>query len=657
MGFEATLSDSPPLLSETFLNALTPALRCPKVLAFTTFAFLLFPFRTILEAAEMHPLDLVPESVALYIEIPNAASNVKRIVESKLAERAKSFPPLQQFVQGSGIQQWNKIEKAVEGVSGKPLTDLILGACSESVVIAVSIPDDSNPKGVVIARAREAAAIEQAIETWRRLSPKQIEETRRHLNRDYIRRAKSSNSEDAIFFAIINRLLVLSDQEEPILTAIKLHESAQNKLTSPTESKPLRRSINEADIHRSSRQKLPVDAIAYLHIPARRWDRVLNEGARKDPESVPFVEAWKHVDSLNAALRFDEGFTLDAFLQLDQDHLPAIWKEVATLNHSTSKLSGITKNEQHVALNDSETKTSWSSVLPQNAVLAICGRSNFKPLLTWWTNSAKEAKQDEFIRNRRILKSLLLGRDFFDEVFPTVLNQVTMVATSTEAPDPQTAPFDVTGHFKWSHLINSDSSSPNSNQLHRSIDNGLLFGMNYVSAYLAHQSPESRVQVNSEESTSDTLRWLDGFAQWQPAYRIDSTSLTITSSKSRLNESSLRLRIRGEDAHKVNDADSTTGSSRRLAAFESRFFPDVTQLIWLDSNQARKVLTTHREWIVSNVSQRSREPRELIASRLNRVVEVLGLFDGAFIASKIELDSLTVKFGFALDSTMPISNP
>ena len=151
-----------------------------------------------LRAAEVSPLDLVGESAALCLEVPRLAETWKRVEHSRMAERVKAFPPFERFVDGPGFQQWTFIEKFVAQATGQSLSEQLLGLCSESLVVAVYLPEGEKPQGVAIARARDSASVWKAVDSWGKLEPQHIDKPRQHRGQTYIQRAKSSGSKEVL---------------------------------------------------------------------------------------------------------------------------------------------------------------------------------------------------------------------------------------------------------------------------------------------------------------------------------------------------------------------------------------------------------------------------------------------------------------------------
>ena len=569
-----------------------------------------------LRAAEVSPLDLVGESAALCLEVPRLAETWKRVESSRTAERVKAFPPFERFVRGPGFQQWTFIEKFVVQATGQPLSEQLLGLCSESLVVAVYLPEGEKPQGVAIARARDSASLSQAIGSWGKLEPQHVDKSRQHRGQTYIQRAKSSGSKEVLYYAVFDRTLVLSDQEVLVRQAIDFQQAAAARAESREPTGAAVRTLRESPLYRTARARLRDDSSAFLHVNARAWDKALREGAKNDPGAVPVLKVWQHVSVLAASLRFDEGVALDVVAELDRERLPSGWTQCVQSSQAT---------------------TGWAERIPSDALLAMSGRMDVRPLVQMWLATMLEAKPDDFVRGRRVLRSLLTGRDLFDEVLPAVLSDVTIHASAQHDVAVGAAPFELLGSLAWESSAEV-ASSIEPPPLASSLDNALQFGLNFVAGHLAHELPESNVIVGSETTGETTIRWLKGLAPWEPAYGLVAHRLIVASSRASLSRGLVLAALRVAEPR-----------LSRLAKHERRFFPTMTQLVWFDSAQTREALARHSDWIATALAQRSPESKLKIAERLSHLGEVLQLFDAAFLAGSLSEDHVRMVFGGALD--------
>jgi len=537
------------------------------------------------------PLSLVDESVAICLEVPSAERTWTRLQSSQFVERLKEFPPFARLVQGGGFQKWLSVEDYVHRTTGRALSDHLRSACAESLVIAIYTVADQSPEGVVLARARSAESLAQTISAWETLEPQHQKQVKQHQGREYLRWTKSADSRDAIYYVVLGSTLALSDREHRIQQVIEL---------SDPKSKSSARLWKASAAYQLSRSRLPQQAAAYVDLNPRQWDSVVASGVKDSPDGAWIPLVFQQVSAASAALRLDEEVVLDLVVETRNRPLSGLWKPVARATQRAGN---------------------WSSRIPATALLSISSRFNVAPLIQAWVTYAPEARTEDFARGRNLLKSLLQGHDPLTEVLPAVFSDWT-ISVVPSAEDAE-APVELVGQFA---LPESAAA------LSKSLDHGLLLGMSAVAATVSHRQPVTAkpVIVVSEGASVERIHALQGLPIWNPAASVSESVLRVGSSVQALSQI----------------PSSPTSSEDRLAVNEQRYFARASQLIWFDSVQTRAVLSQRRESLARLVPSDS---RERIARQLNRLEDVIRLFDSAFIAGHCEEDHLHVVLGVSLD--------
>ena len=572
-------------------------------------------------AVEVSPLDLVTDSAAVCLEVPNLDATWQRMERSRLAERVRAFAPFQRLLLGAGFQQWTAIENHVTQMTGLPLSEQLRGLCAESLVLAVYLPEGAKPQGMMIARARDAATLSRSVAALNKLEPQHVDQPQQHLGQTYIKRLKSPKSKEVLFYVLFDRTLVLSDHEPLVRQAIEMQQAAVAHAESQKAIDGTIRTLRESPAYRAARARLPENGVAFVHVNSRAWDKTLREGAKNDNEAAVVLEVWRCVSALAGSLRFDEGLALDVVAELDRTQLPSGWTEfVRSTEVSTPQ-----------TLADSR----WSERIPAAALLAVSGGVDVRPLITTWLAVDPGVKSNDFVRTRRVLMSLLGGRDLIVDVLPALLSDITVHASAPEQVADRAAPFELLGQFSWVPKTTSNDDEP---KLAASLDNALSFGLNFLGAYFSSENPESHIVVRSNGDGTTMRRWLEGLPVWEPGYGVVADRLFVASSKTEL------LRVSSMPASLPKQAGST-----RLNDHARRFFTAATQLVWFDSNQTRAALAKHSDWIATTLAGRSEKSKPGIQTRLSRFSEVLQLFDAAFLAGSLHDDHLRVSLGVALD--------
>ena len=575
-------------------------------------------------AVEVSPLDLVADSAAVCLEVPNLDATWQRIERSRLAERVRAFAPFQRLLLGAGFQQWTAVENHVTQMTGLPLSEQLRDLCAESLVLAVYLPEGAKPQGMMIARARDAATLSRSVAALNKLDPQHVDQSQQHRGQSYIRRLKSPKSKEVLFYVLFDRTLVLSDHEPLVRQAIEMQQAAVAHAESQKVIDGTVRTLRESPAYRAARARRPENGVAFVHVNSRAWDKTLREGAKNDNEAAVVLGVWRCVSALAGSLRFDEGLALDVVAELDRTQLPSGWTEfVRSTEVSTPQ-----------TLADSR----WSERIPAAALLAVSGGADVRPLITTWLAVDPGVKSNDFVRTRRVLKSLLGGRDLIEDVLPALLSDITVHASAPEQVADRAAPFELLGQFSWMPKNFATASNDDEPKLAVSLDNALSFGLNFWGVHLSGEHPESDIVVRSNGDGTTMRRWLEGLPVWEPGYGVVADRLFVASSKTEL------LRVSLMPASPPKQAGST-----RLNDHARRFFTAATQLVWFDSNQTRAALAKHSDWIATALAGRSEKSKPSIQTRLSRFSEVLQLFDAAFLAGSLHDDHLRVSLGVALD--------
>ncbi len=549
------------------------------------------------------PIDLVGDTAAVCVELQHPDATFSKFQSSRLMSRLKAFPPVRRFLDGGGFQKWALLEEYVRRTTGKSLSEQLLAACSESVVLAIYLPEGKPPEGVLIAQAANAAALAEALQTWATLEPSQVSKSREFQGQTYVQRAKSANSVEIVYYVIFDRTIALSDHEDRIQQVIEFRAAAQQQAGAAQ----MMRSLSELPLYKANRSRLPQDAVAFLFLNTRKWDRVVDEGLRQSRDAAWILPIASRVAALSAAIRLDDAVVVDVAADTSGVDLPTVWRQF---------------------VNSTDGGDGWTKRITANSVIAISSRMDVTPWVQLWLASAPDAKSEEFARGRNVLKSVFQGRDPFTEILPRVLRDWTVSLIPASEVSTDLSPVDLVGDF-------SIGAGPS---LSRNLDQAIQFGMTLLSAALSHQREVSAGPVLVEtQSTPDGIeRWIRGIKNWSPASLVTSERLVLASSHQAM---ATRGASKGEDAMKTS----------RLAAHEQQYFHSTSQLVWIDLVQLRDVVTRRGDWIASHLAADSTNDRQRIQKHLARIEEIAKLFDAAFLAAKFDEQGVRVVFGAALD--------
>lgn len=574
------------------------------------------PNRRVIAEDDIDPLSLVSESAAVCLEVSRFEAVWTKLQGSRLAARLKQFPPVDRFLAGSGFQQWTLVEEHVRRTTGKSLSEHLLGAFSESLVLAVYLPEGKPPEGVVIARARDAEALKQALRAWATLEPSQDSQSRDYRGHTYVRRAKSATSSQVVYYTTFGRTFAFSDHERLIQQVIDFHLSSNRKDSLVADDAP--RVLRDLKLYQVNKVRLPADAAAFIFINPRRWDKVIDEAIRPESDATWIRPVSRCVSAISGSLRLDDEVVLDLLADTNSPDLPAAWRVfVASTNGGSD----------------------WQQRIPADSILAVSSRLDVSPLIQAWLNFAPEARSEEFKRGRAVLKSLLQGSDFLTETLPRILRDWTIVLAPAADSTSETAPLNLVGQFSFDSEI---APAGRTMAIQHSVDNALQFGFTFVAALLSHQrghSDSAPILVETESIPSGVVRSLGGLTVWSPSYLVTSRQLTLATSRDAL------ITSLGPVAGPESNRQS------RLAACEQRYFQGTTQLAWLDAVAVRTLLNRQRDWITGQLAAKSSDGQQRVGKHLANIEQVANLFDAAFIAAGLHEDHVHIVLGAALDQT------
>ena len=572
------------------------------------------PHRCALAADEVAPLRLVGESAAVCLEVPRIEATWSKLQSSRLAARLREFPPVERFLGGAGFQKWTLVEEHVRRTTKNSLSEHLLAAFSESLVVAVYLPEGKPPEGVVIARARDVTALQNALQAWATLDPQHDSQTKEHRGHTYVRRAKSAKANEVVFHTTFGRTIALSDHERLIHQVIEFHAAANRKAGPADADTP--RVLHDLAPYQMNMSRLPVESTAFLFINTRQWDRVVREALHTSPDAARVQTVFQQVAAMSASLRLDDELVVTLVADTGGAPASAGWlRFVAGTNGGGD----------------------WGQQIPAEAIAAISSRLEFGALIRVWLTTSPDAKTDDFARGRNLLKSLLLGRDLFEDVLPQVLRDWTIALVPVDAAVADLSPVDLVGRFS---LKGNEKTASHHPSLEKSLDQALQFGMTLFGAMLSHQRGASGmgpVLVESESSAAGTTRTLNGLRPWTPTYTLTPQQLTAATSR------------RALTGGQTLPHESTSARTSRLADCEKRYFRSTTQLVWVDSVRLRSVLEKRSDWIAGQLAPDSPEGRERVRKHLSHFESATKVFDAAFLAAKFEEDHVRIVFGAALD--------
>ncbi len=551
-------------------------------------------------------LDLVGADAAFCLEVPHLDESWSLIEASPLMKRLRAFPAFQRFLESRSFQQWQEVEEKVSKQTGQKLSVQVRSLFGKSLVLAVYVPSQGEPRGILIGEATDAKAVDTAVATWNQMEPNEVTSVKTHRGQRYFHRQKHANARDGAFFVTSDRWFAISDQEGLIQDLIGRLLSVAAANTQP----PVDGSLRESPLFLRNRQRLKTDAAAYLFISARPWDRGLEESSRNEKEPINPAAIWKHVSTVSASLQIDGGLVCDAVVELDATHLPNGWSEfVAT------------------AASD----VVWSRRVPVEALFAVSGHLEISSAIRFMMSQIESRDRAELAKNRRMAQSLLGGNDLLEVVLPVLARN--FFGYVVPRRDDRTKRMVLDGSLGF--ILGSSADE----KLLKDVVQGLETALNLLAVYFSAEG-KNAVFVRHEMQDSMQLSFLSELAPFPIGYGVKEQTLVIAGSQERVRQTFGLL----------DQVDMHPGGTRsRLSEHSQRLFPRANQLIWFDAANARQLLINQGVDLARLFSQGSQEESARLASRLEQARPFLELIDSLFVAGRIESDHVRITFGAGLD--------
>jgi hypothetical protein len=419
-----------------------------------------------------------------------------------------------------------------------------------------------------------------------------------------------------VYHTTFGQTIALSDHERLIHQVIEFHAAAKRKAAGTDGDAVAPRLLRDLALYQSNRIRMPVESSAFLFVNSRQWDRVVDAAVGQSPDAAWVRPLFQHVAAVSVSLRLDDEAVVTVVADTSGMPTPAGWQRfVAATNGGAD----------------------WHQRIPADAIAAISSRLEVGPLVRAWLANHADAKTGEFARGRNLLKSVLLGRDLFDDMLPQILRDWTVALVPADAAVADLSPLDVIGRFS---LKGNEKLAAHHPPLEKSLDNAIQFGLTFLGAVLSHQrgaSGTDPVLVETEASAAGTVRSLTGLRPWTPVCLLAPQQLTLATSRRALSN------------NRNPSPESTPDRNSRLATCEKRYFRATTQLVWVDLARLRSLLTQQGDWIAGQLAPDSTDNRQRVLKHLSKSEEAARVFDAAFFAVRFDDDHVRIVFGAALD--------
>ncbi|MEX1232464.1 MAG: DUF3352 domain-containing protein [Planctomycetaceae bacterium] len=575
-----------------------------------------------LRADDARPLTrLVPAGAGICIEAHDLKKHVAGWLKSDAASRLQKLSFYRLWRNGNEFKKLTAARGVLQGVLNQPPEEWAGQLFGKSMTIALYPRDGQSPAGVLLIEAENPEVVQTTIQAWNRAEQQQTAELT-HRNQKYFSRTPlraGGESDKRMFYWSDGAIFAIADDEAMIHRVIAL------KLQNAGERQPSL-SLDQSETYQSAMKSLTGENVVSLYFNPHVWDRSWLEG---QPNQFNIVfDLLRRTNSVAVGVHWDRGLIVETVLHHSEaSSSERFWGQLA------------------------DAPSDWPDAAmqaPANTLLLVAGRNEWSLLLRELANLDEVRRKRDVEDFRMALKSLLLGRDFFDDILPSLPPNWGLFIVSHDEPPAGESPF----QGLWLIAVPQETSAASGTRPvpppqnggdtpteRQSLDNLLRTSANLLAVYANIAiRPDATITTHADESGSASLVWLDRIGGHQPAYAVTDRYLWIASSLNLLRRS----------------LNAATGEHHQLReewnAWSSKYFASADFVVLLRVARLRDTLETHRDLLLELATAHEPERREPLDRTLASLQELLQLVDGVFVTADWRAEQTQFNVGFVLSS-------
>lgn len=438
--------------------------------------------------------ECVGTDAALYVEVRDLDRYWQTFEQSPYGQRCRSSPFYGEFWNSAFGQKWQLLDAHVASVTGASFTTHLRQLFGEALALALYLPAEGPPRGILISRALSEEALERALWAWDRLEPPARVDRKNTGGGIYYRRLiRKGDTEQVLYYARRERLFLLSDHEHLIRDCLDRARD-QSGQSSPafekTPATPATNSLATLPEFMAMRARWQETSFVTVFLQPRCWDAALQRELDPDQTGRPWMQLWKSLRACGASCAWQQGLQVELSMLLDESRLSSEWRAFAS---------------------DVQWPSAVKLSFPQAQAL-LCARFSPRWLMMQWLEVLSPSERENLAKTRRMLTGLLQGQDLFQDVAPAVLADWCLVLQ--RKPSASDAP----GWWEdWALTFLAWPATGWSTGLREGIDNALQFAANALAAHHNQQSEGSVWSVTRSETPSGTYRVLKTTGGFNPA--------------------------------------------------------------------------------------------------------------------------------------------
>jgi hypothetical protein len=368
---------------------------------------------------------------------------------------------------------------------------------------------------------------------------------------------------------------------------------------------------------------------AAVYFNLRAWDETLDLPASPDPFERELIAVWRRTESVAVGVNVEDGLVIEAvalFAPRDgrPDNAPA----------------------------DAQSEPERSAVfgrVPASAVVAAGGRWDASGWGEFVTERIPDKERGEWDNLRRIARGFFLGRDVFDDILPALGPTWTAYLAVRADAAPGELPLEAVVTIDLRPAPpNPDPGVP----VRAALENALTNAFSVAAALapsagrLREWEPEPPAAGTTDTPTDAasvaraadaTIRYVEGFEWWQPAFAITADRLVLASGPAAI-ETNITSSVHaaepgaGEPGAAFGAADGWIGASSDQAVL-------VNLAGW------RRLIVERRRELAEHAAETSALSVDEAQRRIDRVLELTELFDAVFVTIAAEPDRVRLVIG------------
>jgi hypothetical protein len=627
---------------------------------------------------------LVGPDAGLCLEVPRLDETLTAFKQGEFFRRLQRSKFYAEWTAASPKNQGiANLATFVDILSAKPARPFVRDVLGTAVVIAAYTQPGPEMSAILLSQAVSHESLEGAIKVWIHAEECRVE-TVQFGHFTYRKRVSAEKTDHAgltLYYATLDRTLLLSDREELVRRALILSGQTATHST-----------LFDLPAYQQSRRSLSTNCAVRAYINPRAFDEIL--GIDPEPASVPnpakersavkaragqpsvkssvckVVEAaWRRFEWLALGVEIDRGIVLEG------------------VAHYSS--AGLSKEAERFLRSVSGTAEIFPQA-PSNACVVLASRQPFGGLFRGTLKrQAKQWLSADFESVRQVSRGLLLGYDLFDNIVPLIRGNVGGYLVPRYGAKPGELPFEglvaaelserppaapakvgipQPGQPSATKDINPKThrepvavtANPSLDQptAREAIENALNTGLNYLAARFNMTAKGAPAIVRTEfaQNAGTQIRWVDGLKACQPAYAQTPRFLLLATNPQLVRNFVARQATNTTNSSPNHDEQGRavrSEASNSIQVLARRYFPTENQVLYIDAAAIRRMIAAHRAELVQYASSTCLISPAAADESLSQCLDIAGVVDKVFAAMRLGDGTARIVIGGIVNGPTP----